>query len=187
MTMLREAAAGALVTIFGLAACERQVPTVVIAAGAGAPDAGAPIPWPPVVIPPTDRLPPDAVRQETRAKSEPCPDDFAAAQQRVGCTIAVTNGCAYGPARCTCIERPQCGGETAMPAGPGGPGLWRCGSTDPKQLDPRGCPYVQPADGSTCEKSGASCYYGACDWYGTRSTCEGGKWKSELVRGPGPP
>jgi hypothetical protein len=69
-----------------------------------------------------------------------------------------------------------------MPAGPGGPGVWSCESTDPKQLDPEGCPYVQPAAGSKCWKRGASCHYGRCYWEGTSSTCEGGKWKNEQVR-----
>ena len=181
MKVLGDAAASAVVTIFGLAACGRQVPTVV-AASAGAPDAGAPRPSPPVVIPPAARFPPNAVRQGTRPESEPCPDDFAAAQQRDTCRVAVTNGCAYGPSRCTCTEPPRCGGETAMPSAPGERGVWSCESTDPKQLDPRGCPYLQPVDGSTCGKSGAICHYGRCYWNGSSSTCEGGTWKNEVVR-----
>jgi hypothetical protein len=116
-----------------------------------------------------------------------CPSSFGDAQRRNGCVIGSTPACSYAEGACTCNQFPNCGGVMRAPAPPGGPGMWNCGSNDPRVLDPAGCAYVVPKDGASCSTAGKRCAYGACSWSQTVATCQGGAWHVEVHRGPPPP
>jgi hypothetical protein len=116
-----------------------------------------------------------------------CPATFHDAEKARSCVFAVTPACKYAEGACGCEPQRNCGGAQMRNTGPGDPGSWRCGSTDPRRLDPQGCPYVAPTAGAACATAGKYCFYGACSWAGTAATCSAGAWHLAQIMGPPPP
>ncbi|MFI5298813.1 MAG: hypothetical protein ACHREM_12015 [Polyangiales bacterium] len=129
----------------------------------------------------------DAAIGEHASSPTDCPKSFAAAEKISGCTYGESKTCTYGASACDCEQFPQCGGVYRRPTQIHEPGWWRCSSTDPKQIDPTGCPYVLPRNGASCPTPGQECHYGLCGWNGERASCAGGRWVVEEIRLPPPP
>jgi hypothetical protein len=129
----------------------------------------------------------DAGVTTTSATAKGCPSTFGESEKRAGCTLAMTAQCTYAEGACACEPPRQCGGARMREPLPGEPGVWRCGSTDPRRLDPAGCPYVPPSAGASCATAGKRCFYGACPWAGTAATCSSGAWRLQQIISPPPP
>lgn len=95
------------------------------------------------------------------------------------------NGFAW---RCQCTEHQDvnCGGAARIEAPP--TWQWECAPIDPAADRGDGCPFTQPAEGSTCAGD-RSCRYGdgPCQWAGTDASCSGGAWHLVPFAVPPPP
>jgi hypothetical protein len=95
------------------------------------------------------------------------------------------NPLVFDDGTCRCARPAQCGGAQ-IDDSPGSQGTWECTSQDPTALQPGGCPFTAPADGSPCENDGLVCTYGPCSWSQAIGTCNGGSWEVALELGPLP-